>query len=132
MCWSTINFKDKDLMLLQDQFVAGSDRRRQVLVVMNTVNASSTAVFTQAVEAINRAHDGNHQQALRWLSDFKHAPDAWGTLIELISQSNNSDVLFHAANIANSKANNEWHEINDDVRRSLVQVVRCGSETCRV
>lgn len=86
---------------------------------------NATAVFTNAVETINRGHDGNYQQANKWLSEFKYDPNAWGTLVELISQSSNSDVLFHAANIANSKAKNEWNSIDEDVRRSLVQVVRC-------
>lgn len=90
---------------------------------MNTVN--TCAVFTEAVHAINRGHDGNYQQANRWLSEFKYDPNAWSTLVELIDQSTNSDVLFHAANIANSKAKNDWNKINEDVRRSLVQVVRC-------
>lgn len=101
-------------------------RRRRKLFLMNTVNAvNASLVFTQCVETINRGHDGNYQQANRWLSEFKYDPNAWGTLVDLINQSSNSDVLFHAANIANSKAKNEWSNINDDVRRSLVQVVRC-------
>jgi hypothetical protein len=94
--------------------------------VMNTVTASNPCLtFVNAVETINRGHDGNYKQANEWLSAFKHDPNAWGTLVELINQSNQSDVLFHSAAIANSKAKNEWNQISDDVKRSLVHVLRC-------
>lgn len=92
-------------------------------VEMNAANAA--AVFTNAVETINRGHNGNYHQADRWLQEFKYDPNAWGTLVDLISQSSNSDVLFHSATMANSKALNEWSNISEDVRRSLVQVIRC-------
>ena len=99
-------------------------------LAMNTSNAA--AVFTNAVETINRGHDGNYHQADRWLQEFKYDPNAWGTLVDLISQSSNSDVLFHAATMANSKALNEWSDLSDDIRRSLVQVVRYMLRTAHI
>lgn len=129
LSFSALELPDHSLKDTPRRHVSGSlhcstrNSSSALQTAMNTVN--TTAVFTNAVEAINRGHDGNYQQASVWLSEFKYDPNAWGTLLELINSSSHGDVLFHAANIANSKAKNEWSQITDDLRRSLLQVVRC-------
>lgn len=90
---------------------------------------STASVFTAAVEALNRGHGEEHKRANEWLTNFKFDPDSWATLVELIGNGGNNDVLFHAANIANSKAKNEWQKMNEHDKHRLTVVLRCVHAT---
>eukprot|EP00892_Ulva_mutabilis_P009771 jgi/Ulvmu1/7166/UM034_0074.1 len=90
---------------------------------VTTRRMGSSATFIAAAEALSGLPGVAQRQADSWLSEFKYSPDAWPTILNLLQQQISDDVVFHVANIALSKAKNDWRKLGSDERRHITQVV---------
>ena len=82
-------------------------------------------VFVPAVGALYGTDQESRRKADTWLTELKHAPQAWQVVTEVMGRETAAEVIFIAADMMHSKARAEWRKLGGETAGAVLACVRC-------